>query len=78
MTLPSVISYGTGIVAALAVDAPHDGVDAGDCRDDVSDLAALAHCCSCLEVGERRIAEMNAIRAGTAGADQVAAKLAAR
>ena len=78
MTLPSVISYGTGIVAALAVDASHDGVNAGDCRDDVSDLTTLAHRCSCLEVGERRITEVNAIRAGAAGTDQVAAELTAR
>ncbi len=60
------------------VDSSHHGVDGGDGHDDVGDHAALAHHGRRLEVGEGRVAEVGAERAGAAVGDDVGTELAAR
>src|SRR5256885_11894726 len=62
---------------ALAVHPTHDRIETGDGRDDVGDEATFATRGHRLQIGERRVAHVHAVRPGAAVGHQVAAQLPA-
>src|SRR5438309_730887 len=61
-----------------SIHLPHDGIEAADDRDEVRDQTALGAGAERVEGGERRGAEVAAVRPARAVGEQVDAELAAR